>query len=341
MAGSCRKSTEQLNPRAPRPPDQRSARNPAGYNPEMTSWAAIDFETASSLPGSACALGVALVDDGLVVETRKWMIRPQQLWFDPFCVAVHGITADDVRDEPEWPEIWPNVEAYVADRTMVAHNAGFDMGVLRAACQGYGLRAPVGRYFCTRLVGRRAWPGKQSYRLNALAREFGIDLLHHEPESDARACAEIAIRACRDHAAASIEELGARLHFRVGEMTEHGFDRCTVLQPSGPTSSKDMAPTTNHVDPAHPLHGKRFVLTGELTDMQRADAMQLVVNVGGRVTGGVSGKTDYVVAGAYDTTMLDHGVRNAKLAKAQQLRADGGHVVIVRDGEFLGLLGSR
>lgn len=307
----------------------------------MTSWAAIDFETASSLPGSACALGVALVDDGKVVDTRKWMIRPQQLWFDPFCIAVHGITADDVRDEPEWPDVWPDVEAYVANRTMIAHNAGFDMGVLRAACHQYGLRSPVGRYFCTRLVGRRAWPGRQSYRLSALAHEFGIELQHHEPESDARACAEIAIRACRDHAATSVEELGSRLHFRVGEMTDGGFDRCAVLQPSGPTSSKDMVATTDIIDSSHALHGKRVVITGELTDMQRIDAMQRTVDVGGRVTGSVSGKTDYVVAGAYDTIMLDNDVHNAVLAKAEQLQAGGGHVVVLRDGEFLQLLGSH
>ena len=59
------------------------------------------------------------------------------------------------------------------------------------------------------------------------------------------------------------------------------------------------------------LAGKRFVLTGTLPGLSRDEATDLVVAAGGKVTGSVSKKTDYVVAGD------DPG---SKLTKAERLR---------------------
>jgi DNA ligase (NAD+) len=59
-----------------------------------------------------------------------------------------------------------------------------------------------------------------------------------------------------------------------------------------------------------PLAGKTFVLTGTLPDLTREEATERITRAGGRVTGSVSKKTDYVVAG--DSP-------GSKLAKAERL----------------------
>jgi DNA ligase (NAD+) len=46
------------------------------------------------------------------------------------------------------------------------------------------------------------------------------------------------------------------------------------------------------------LAGKTFVLTGELESLTRDEAKQLIKDQGGKVTGSVSSKTDFVVVGA-------------------------------------------
>jgi DNA ligase (NAD+) len=62
-----------------------------------------------------------------------------------------------------------------------------------------------------------------------------------------------------------------------------------------------------------PLEGKTFVLTGTLPNLSRDEAATLIKRAGGKVTGSVSKKTDYVVAG--DSP-------GSKLQKAEQLEVD-------------------
>ena len=71
---------------------------------------AIDFETANEQRNSACALGVAVIVNGRISDSRLWMIRPPELRFNPINVRIHGIMEKDVDGEPSFDVLWPEIQ---------------------------------------------------------------------------------------------------------------------------------------------------------------------------------------------------------------------------------------
>ena len=126
----------------------------------MTSWVAIDFETANEHRGSPCAVALVAMQGSDIVQRYTTYIQPPPsvAYFSPFCVAVHGITANDVRRAPIWPEALDQIMRFIDGRPVVAHNAAFDLGVIRSACDQMGMPWPNLTYACTMVIARRTWP---------------------------------------------------------------------------------------------------------------------------------------------------------------------------------------
>jgi len=182
-------------------------------------WIAIDFETASRERASACALGIAVIEGDRIVEERDWLIQPPGNYFEPMNTRIHGIHADLVAQSPEFDELWPQIEPYLSGRMVLAHNAPFDMGVLRASIGRYGLTPPViAGYHCTVTVSRRVWPSLPNHQLSSVCRYCGISLNHHEAASDAAACASIALRCLEEVRVPTLDDLVDELGLRPGRL---------------------------------------------------------------------------------------------------------------------------
>lgn len=178
---------------------------------------AIDFETANHSAASACSVGLVKVRDGRVVDRTGWLIRPP-LGHDAFTewnTRIHGIRAEDVIDAAEWLDQLPTMLDYVGGDALVAHNAGFDMGVLTAACRATGAAVPELDYACSLRVARRTYH-LDSYRLPVAAMAAGFeDFRHHDAIADAEACAAIMIHAARRHDADDLAALVASTGTRI------------------------------------------------------------------------------------------------------------------------------
>ncbi len=168
---------------------------------------AFDFETANYLPTSACSIGLAVVRNWEVVEEKEFLIKPYPTYFNANNIRVHGITPNKVATAPTFDQLWPVLRGYLEGGLLVAHNAAFDMGVLRQLIGHYGLTTRNIPYYCTLKLARRTWKGMAGYGLSKLSEAFQIALNHHNAKSDAAACAQIMIRVCQQHAVASAEEL--------------------------------------------------------------------------------------------------------------------------------------
>lgn len=182
---------------------------------------AIDFETAND-KGYPCSLGLAVVKNGEIVRRESWLIRPYELNIPKFYSDIHGITEDDVRDMPEFNERWESIRDYLDGETVVAHNAGFDINVLKSALDKYELPHPEFDYFCTVDISRKVWPRKDAngdgildnHKLNTVAKHLDVSFSHHDASDDAFASAIIAIEAGREKQIDSLHELAEHLKIK-------------------------------------------------------------------------------------------------------------------------------
>ncbi|MCB0764234.1 MAG: 3'-5' exonuclease [Flavobacteriales bacterium] len=178
---------------------------------------ALDFETATQQPDSPCELGIAVVRGGVVREVRNWLIKPRYWpFFSPWNVAVHGIRPEDVAEAPRWEEVWGEVSGILEGATIVAHNASFDMSVLRATLATHRLPHPTFQYFCSVSMARRMWPGRTSYGLKPMCAYHGIPLKHHRAGNDAEATAELVLRATDGHSANDMVRFLSDVGLKVG-----------------------------------------------------------------------------------------------------------------------------
>ncbi|MFD0791171.1 3'-5' exonuclease [Microbacterium insulae] len=181
---------------------------------------AIDFETANPSNASVCAVGLARVRDGVVVDETGWLIRPpagHDVFFD-LNTRIHGIRAVDVADAATWTEQLPALAAFIGDDVLVAHNAGFDMAVIKRTCEATGDDCPPYRYACSLQVARRVYQ-LESYRLPFVAAEAGFGAFaHHNATADALACAHVMIDAARRVAADDIDLLAEYCGVRVSQI---------------------------------------------------------------------------------------------------------------------------
>ncbi len=164
---------------------------PSSGDPRV--FVAIDFETADPEPDSACAVALVRVEKDVIVHRARRLIRPPRREFT--FTWVHGITWEHVAGEPAFAEVWRDVRSVLDGAGfLAAHNAPFDRGVLEACCRAAGLTPPALPFRCTVQLARERW-NLFPTKLPDVCRFLGIPLAHHEPLSDAEACARIVIAA--------------------------------------------------------------------------------------------------------------------------------------------------
>ena len=160
----------------------------------MTDFAAIDFETANEQPSSVCSVGIVVVREGQAADTFYSLIHPEPEYYQWFCQRVHGITCEDTENAPVFPFVWEKIEPLIEGLPLVAHNARFDEGCLKAVFRVYQMDYPGYTFLDTLAASRRHYGHSlPNHQLQTVAAACGFDLVyHHHALADAEACAHIA-----------------------------------------------------------------------------------------------------------------------------------------------------
>ncbi|MDT5117889.1 MAG: polymerase subunit epsilon [Mycobacterium sp.] len=166
-----------------------------------TTFVVVDLETTGGRTRSSdgtpadtiTEIGAVKVRGGVVLGEFGTLVDPQRS-IPPQIVALTGITTAMVYDAPTIDAVLPMFLEFAGDAVLVAHNAGFDIGFLRAAAQRCEIHWPQPQVLCTVRLARRVLSREEapSVALAALARLFAVATQPtHRALDDARATVDV------------------------------------------------------------------------------------------------------------------------------------------------------
>jgi len=308
---------------------------------EMMDFIAIDFETANEKRNSACAIGITRVRDNAIVDSFSRLFRPLEMRFASWNTKVHGLTENDVQDCPTLNELWPDILPIIENQLVVAHNASFDISVLRHTLHAASIPIPRITYLCTVQLARNVWPRLASHTLDFLADSFAIALEHHDAGSDSQATAQLVLRALQKSGSKTMLELANCLGLSFGEL----YTADEWIPTSAPTWRRDREKIEFELPAdfditSHEFYGKKIAITGTLKGFaNKDDAFEVIGRFGGQRSTTVSKKTAYLVTGNQDIRMLAKGAtESTKLQDAKRLREAGCDVRIISETDFMEMI---
>nr|DAH53904.1 MAG TPA: DNA polymerase III subunit alpha [Caudoviricetes sp.] len=295
----------------------------------------IDFETASSAYYSACAIGIALIKGKELVEKQGFLIQPPDNYYDQENIAIHGITPEKTQQAPTFPVIWEKISHLFQNTYVAAHNANFDMSVLKATLNYYDLEQPDFQYIDTLGFSGYHIPhgtniGKS---LEARCEYYDIPLLyHHNAVCDAEAAAKLMITVLERSRYKSFLTFITDKYLR--EYSEVILKKTFGISKYRKIDINAIAATTEEEEVKDDdFNGKTFVFTGEFKKMVREQAVAIVIANGGIVKPGVSSKVDFLINAG--------NINSSKQEKALALQQQGHRIKILTEEQFMQMLESK
>lgn len=317
-------------------------------NLDKNEFICIDFETANNNRGSVCQVALIHFKDGNIIQENEWYVKPPKdySYFNDFNIQIHGIKPEDVKDKPEFYDLWPEIKPMINHSTLVAHNAPFDMSVLRNLIDYYNLDYPELNFVCTCNVARKTWDKQINYTLKNIANQLGYVFNHHDAHDDSRICGKILLDAMSIHNVNTLAQLSNKINMSIGFLSQDYYSPCSIHNGYQGLGGKNdrinpskLCPDCNsNFDEDNPIFNKYVVFTGTLISMTRQTAMQKVLNIGGLLDNNITKNTNYLVMGVQDYAVFADGKESSKTKKARQYITAGQDIQIINEDDFLKMI---
>lgn len=281
----------------------------------------VDIETTGLDPrwDEIIELSALRVRNGEVCGRFSTLVKPENQISD-FITCLTGIANEDVADAPTIVEALPGFLGFIGADIIVGHNVHFDVNFIYDAATIHTGKPVTNDIVDTMRLSRHILPQLKHHRLHDVADALGIDPAGaHRGLVDCETthAALQGLRAVADLSGINLTSISAATHgVRAADITaEPGRER-----------------------PDSPLYGKVCVFTGTLERMQRKEAMQLVVNLGGTCGDNVTAKTNFLILGNNDycTTIKDS--KSTKQKKAEALILKGNDLQILSETAFYDMI---
>ncbi|MGY4178369.1 DNA polymerase-3 subunit epsilon [Bradyrhizobium sp. USDA 4518] len=294
----------------------------------ITDFIALDVETANSDFASICSIGLVHFRGGEIFKSLTILVDPEDD-FSPANIAIHGIKPEDVAGRPTMAAVFPVIGNALRD-TAIIHHSPFDRTALARAATKYGADGLPCFWLDSLQVARRTWDSFASnggYGLKNLASSFGIEFRHHDAAEDARAAGLIVTRA--------IADTKISLQSWIDDI---GYESRSEPRPRPINKKSDWKRHAQEGNSDGPLFGETIVFTGALS-IARDRAAQMASAAGCRVADSISKKITILVVGDQDLRLTKGQEKSSKHRKAEAMIADGVSIRIVRESDFVMMVG--
>ena len=168
--------------------DQKELADGAHGEPLQGSFVVFDLETTGFSPAvhDIIEIGAVRMEKGKITDRFSAFVNPQ-VPIPPRIETLTGITDEMVLDAPVIGQVLPAFLSFCEGAVLVAHNAPFDMGFLKAGCERLHLQADF-TSVDTVGIARVLMPSLNRYKLDTVAKALGVPLNHHHRAVDDAEC---------------------------------------------------------------------------------------------------------------------------------------------------------
>ncbi|MBU8893025.1 MAG: 3'-5' exoribonuclease [Bacteroidales bacterium] len=274
---------------------------------------AIDIETAQGPRWSICQIGLVKVENFKIIDEVSFLIQPPDNEYSSWNTKTHGITANDTKDSPIFPELWDEIKPFIENQKLVAHNASFDIDCLTKTLELYDIKVPEFEHSCTMK--------STGAKLDEICQAYNIELVnHHDALCDARACANVFLKLLNKEKPDFSKVIREK---KTDSFMEPGHERI---------KGELLQPDLENGNPDSPFYNKKIVFTGVLEKISRQEAAEIVKNLGADIDTGITKRTNYVITGKAPGP--------SKMKKIEKYNNEGSDIKIVFENEFLEMLNS-
>lgn len=280
------------------------------------SYVAIDIETTGLDPNYDEIIEIAAlkIQNGSETDRFHSLVNPK-CEIDEFIESLTGITNAMLEAAPDLEIVLPQFLEFVGDNVVVGHNVNFDVNFIYDCAENLKLKLFTNNFVDTMRISRKLYADLKHHTLADLIVTLGVgETVEHRALADCiqtKECFEI-------------------MRNRAGEIG--GTPQKTNA------IAKTIVAETTDFDEDSPIYGRTFAFTGTLERMTRKEAMQMVVNAGGKCTDNVVASTNYLVLGNQDYYKGIKDGKSNKQKKAEKMQLNGADIITISENTFFDML---
>lgn len=287
----------------------------------------LDLETTGldSRFDNILEIGALKVKNNKIVDEFQCLCIPDSLsMVNDFIQKLTGITPEMLISEAIEPEVAiKKFLDFLEDDLIIGYNVHFDINFLYDECLSRELPLLKNDLIDVMRFTKRFFKGLNNYKQITVANELKIDI-----QGSHRAIKDCLVT----------NEIYQYIKNQVGtsEIDIKNFNG----KLNSSLSIKDITTKNTDFNEDHPFYKKVCIFTGTLEKMPRKDAMQKVVDLGGKNGNNVTKKTNFLILGNNDYCPLikDPDGKSIKHKKAEKLKSEGQDIEIISENVFYDML---